>query len=270
VSATWSLVDRLDGPARDGVGALMARVESETGDEAFSEDGLERIASGDLRHALRRDHGVVTGYGIASNTTPIEAEPMLGSFDDGFARLLESAGGEVALLLRNVADESFAGLGARGWALTRRVDRLCRPLPAATPEPTSLVVRAFEPDHDEAVWVEQNNAAFVGHPTQGTMTVEKLVAREAAPWFWTKVHHGASRDVGEIYVVSVAPFAQGRGLGRVAVLAGLAHLADRGVGLAELYVEEDNVAAYSLYESLGFTYDARVVELRRGSNEDGG
>jgi mycothiol synthase len=138
------------------------------------------------------------------------------------------------------------------------------------------------PGLDEIAWVEQNNASFAGHPTQGAMTIDRLVAREHAPWFdpagfllffegdrlaascWTKVHRGATGSVGEIYVVSVAPFAQGRGLGHVAVLQGLEYLASCGIELAELYVEEENLGAYQLYESLGFAYDARVVELRRG------
>ncbi|GMA87565.1 hypothetical protein GCM10025868_28150 [Angustibacter aerolatus] len=55
-----------------------------------------------------------------------------------------------------------------------------------------------------------------------------------------------------MYVVAVAPEHQARGLGRALVVAGLRHLADRGLGEVTLYVDGDNVAAVRTYERLGF------------------
>jgi mycothiol synthase len=281
VPSAWSVVDSIDGEVRDDVELLLVSIERETGDEAFSESGFDRRASRTTRHALRYDDASLTGYGIVSGTRQLDGEPALGTFDDGFAHLLERDDAAASLLLRTVDDQVIEALAPRGWSVARRVDRLRRALPADSAPATTLEVRAFVPGRDEEAWVAQNNESFVGHPTQGVMTVERLEAREHAPWFdpagfllffdgtrlaascWTKVHRGATATVGEIYVVSVAPFAQGAGLGRVAVLRGLEHLAGRGIGLAELYVEEDNVGAYHLYETLGFAYDARVVELRR-------
>ena len=63
-------------------------------------------------------------------------------------------------------------------------------------------------------------------------------------------------------MISVAPSGQGRGLGRLAVLSGLDHLARRGVGDAELYVEDSNAGAIRLYASLGFTFRSRDAEYR--------
>ena len=71
---------------------------------------------------------------------------------------------------------------------------------------------------------------------------------------WLKVH-GASRAderTGEIYVIGVAPDAQGSGLGRALVVAGLERLARKRFGRAMLYVAADNDAAIGLYRSLGF------------------
>jgi mycothiol synthase len=282
VPSAWSVVDSIDDSVRIDVDRLLEAIERETGDEAFSESGFERRASGVFRHVLRSDDGVLTGYGIVSRGDQLDGEPALGTYDDGFAQLFERDDARASLLLRTVGDEAIGRLVARGWVVARRVDRLRRSLPADPAPPTPLEVRAFVPGRDEKAWVEQNNASFVGHPTQGAMTVGRLEAHERSPWFdssgfllfyegtrlaascWTKVHRGASGTVGEIYVVSVAPFAQGRGLGRIAVLRGLEYLAGRRIELAELYVEEENVGAYHLYGSLGFAYDARVVELRRG------
>jgi mycothiol synthase len=69
---------------------------------------------------------------------------------------------------------------------------------------------------------------------------------------WTKVHELHPDRFGEIYVVSVDPAFQGRGLGKVMVTQGLAALRKKGVGEAVLFVDESNAGARKLYESLGF------------------
>jgi mycothiol synthase len=159
------------------------------------------------------------------------------------------------------------------------------PLPEQRPvEGVSIV--AFEPGRDEDDVVAVNARAFAWHPEQGAMTADDVRRREQEPWFdaagfllareeatgrllgfhWTKRHpEGRSGDdgpIGEVYVVGVDPDAQGRGLGRALTLAGLHHLAGRGLDEVILYVEADNVPAVTTYRHLGFEVDAADVSYR--------
>jgi mycothiol synthase len=157
--------------------------------------------------------------------------------------------------------------------------RPARPAPAPH-LPAGVHIRSYQ-DSDRIELVRVNAAAFAHHPEQGAMDEADLAARMAEPWFdpadlllavdpdgrllgfhWTKVH---SREVGEVYVVGVAPEAQGRGLGRLLTAEGLHHLAERGVDDVHLYVESDNAPAIAVYEMAGFTHaetDTHVMYSR--------
>ena len=150
------------------------------------------------------------------------------------------------------------------WVMRRPTSR---PLPPLTPPP-GVTIRPWR-DSDAADVVAVNAAAFAHHPEQGAMDTDNLARRMAEPWFdpagllvaedesgmlgfhWTK-QHDARR--GEVYVVGVAPSAQGRGLGKVLTLAGLHHLAGLGVDEVLLYVEADNAPAVAVYSRLGFEH----------------
>jgi mycothiol synthase len=67
------------------------------------------------------------------------------------------------------------------------------------------------------------------------------------------VHDDRDPVLGEIYVIASHPDFHGLGLGKALTLAGLDHLARKGIGTGMLYVDADNAPAVGLYEHIGFT-----------------
>ena len=162
--------------------------------------------------------------------------------------------------------------------------RVSLPLPedvVATTRP--LATRSFVVGRDEEAWVDTNNRAFADHPEQGGWSVAQLRERMAADWVdlddfliaddpdgpgligacWTKVHRDRTPVLGEIYVIDVDPRHHGQGWGRSLTVAGLTHLAGRGITVGMLYTDATNVAAVALYRSLGFTIDHIDRSYRR-------
>ncbi len=142
--------------------------------------------------------------------------------------------------------------------------------------PADYTIRPYRPGVDDAAFLAVNAAAFAHHPEQGALDRRGLLERMAEPWFdpagflvaerhgsivgyhWTKVHReGRLRATcGEVYVIGVDPSAQGSGIGRALLAAGLEHLRRRGLDEVILYVEADNAGAIQLYQRHGFTHAA--------------
>ena len=59
------------------------------------------------------------------------------------------------------------------------------------------------------------------------------------------------------------PSAQGRGLGRTLLLAGLEYLQRAGAETVILYTDEENQGAVRLYEKTGFVITRRQTQYRR-------
>jgi mycothiol synthase len=181
-------------------------------------------------------------------------------------------GGHVHLWVPKPTVDTDAMAKASGLERGRDLYQMRRPLPIDD-DSAGVETRPFVPGADEAAWLAVNNRAFAAHPEQGDWTLDTLLEREDEPWFdplgfllherggrlaascWTKVHRDEAPPVGEIYVISVDPEFQGLGLGRALVVAGLHHLATKGLTVGMLYVDADNVPAVTLYRRLGFEVD---------------
>jgi len=180
-----------------------------------------------------------------------------------------AGGGRVQLWRSSPSERSDREAEAAGLHPGRDVLEIRRPLPVD--ELWALPVRPFVPGTDEDAWLRVNNRAFAWHPEQGGWDLDAIREREREPWFdpagfllheregrlagfcWTKVHGDHDPPLGEIYVIAVDPDFGGHGLGRSLVLAGLDHLARRGLRVGMLYVDGDNTTARKLYDHLGFT-----------------
>lgn len=147
-----------------------------------------------------------------------------------------------------------------------------------------FTIDTFVPGTDDAAWLAANAVAFADHPEQGKMTQADLDARMDETWFdpngfflarnaegtiigfhWTKRPVGSPS--GEVYAVGVLPEAQGHGVGRVLTSRGMNYLVECGVSTIVLYVEADNTAAVSLYQSQGF--DVENVDVMFAGSEGG-
>lgn len=140
--------------------------------------------------------------------------------------------------------------------------------------PSGYTISTFNRDLDEGDWLVANQEIFAQHPEQGSWTLRDFDIRTKEEWFnpegffilkqkgriagfsWTKVHHHSHghdhMPLGEIYVLGVSPNHRGQGLAKALTLYTLTYLRSLGLLEAMLYVNNEDSAALSLYESCGF------------------
>ena len=142
---------------------------------------------------------------------------------------------------------------------------------------TQVITQSFRVGIDEEPWLAVNNRAFINHPEQGGWTKQLLQSRQSEKWFdpqgfllhfsattrelvaycWTKIDREADPKIGEIYVIAVDPQFHGQGLGRSLTVAGLEYLTNAGATTGMLFVDQDNTAAITTYEKIGFSLNHR-------------
>jgi mycothiol synthase len=277
---SWQRCTTLTPERRLDVLNLLNRTESLLGREAIDEARRRTVVHGwRAEHWLQYHGEVLVKYAMVNGTEHAMVEMCGGDVDE-------------ALLSNLLATHETLDWWTRGpqtpadakCQVVRTLQLMQVALPVACVDvPSGATLRNFEPGRDEQAWLEQNNAAFASHPEQGAWLLADLDERTREPWFdpsgfllleidgrlaascWTKVHELHPDRFGEIYIISVHPDFQGRDLGRVMVTQGLEVLRRKGVTHAMLFVDESNVGAKALYESLGFKVvrDDRLVRFTR-------
>jgi mycothiol synthase len=262
-----------DEPTRAAIVRLARTVEEEDGAPPLSDNALTHLGSHTVQHVLLRDADEVVGYGQREG----EAAEVVAT-RAAMSELVDRIASPGLRIWSHGRRSRLAPVfSEHGFEPVRELHQLRRSLADVPDEPrlpAEVVIRGFEPGRDDEPWLAVNAAAFATHPEQGRWTRDDLAARMAEPWFdpagflladrngellgfhWTKVHGGG---LGEVYVLGVAPAAQGLGLGQTLLAAGLRHLSEVGCSTVLLYVDGDNPAALRLYEKAGFAaYDLDV------------
>ena len=258
---------------RDLVVALVDAVTAADGVRPLNDDAMLALGRDAVRHWVLRDGGEAVGYAQyapAFGTAQLCVHP--GRRRRGLGRTLlaevlaAGASGVWAFGDLPAARGLAAASGLRPTRGLLIMERPLVPAPAAHAVPAGVTLRPFT-DADAPAFLAVNAAAFAHHPEQGAFSAADLAARQAEPWWdpaglilaedadgvvgfhWTKRHDA---DTGEVYVIGVHPRGQGRGLGRLLLDAGLAHLRTAGCRRVLLYVDSAETIAVEMYASGGF------------------
>jgi len=274
--------DALDDATRDAVRKLIAEVEARDGAPPLSDHALLQLSERGPTHLLAYDGDELVGYAqLADGVAELAAQNAAGEL---LAAAEPYAPDDLLVWAHGKASPVGPAAEARGYVSQRALWQLRHPvtdLPDAS-LPGGVAIRSFVPGQDEDAWLAVNAAAFAEHPEQGRWTGADIDARERESWFdpagfllaerdetllgfhWTKMHPG---QIGEVYVLGVAPSAQGMRLGPALLAAGLRYLAGRGARELMLYVEESNSGAMGLYERFGFRRHDVSRQYRRPAQE---
>ena len=205
---------------------------------------------------------------------------------------IEVCGNKIRLWSHGDLPGARALAQANNFIKVRTVIQMSKDLTEVSQVNYDYEIRSFLPDLDNKAWLTLNNLAFANHPEQGNWSEADLSIRLDEDWFdekgffvaqdgdeligftWTKVHGGHSHahvageehhdhaPIGEIYVTAVSNKYVGKGVGKALTITGLNYLKYKGLNSAMLYVDEDNLAAFNLYKSLGFVESSKDIVYR--------
>lgn len=274
----------------DAIVQLLEARAAHDGREPLSEHKRIRIGLAESYGTVTFDGGSIVAYAHAAHHPPaspaahgrwaVEVVLAPGAGDESavtsaaLAAILDALPDGEPVSIWGWSPEILSAAQSLGFVEVRALHEMRCRIPvvgaagAEAAVPSGVVIKPFRLGRDEDAWLVANNAAFAGHPENGALDRANLDRRLDQPWFdpvgfllawskatllgfcWTKLHPAG---VGEIYIIGVVPAAQGKGLGRALVLAGLDDLARRqGAVEAMLWVAADDDVAIRLYESLGF------------------
>ena len=263
----------------DSLARLIERCRDADRQPPFSDGTLVQLRSGE-KQLLERD-GAAAVY--SATEAEFVVDPAVRGRGIGTAvleEILEKSDPLVKIWAHGDHPAARALAASHGFAPVRRLLQLRAPVDRNSAAETPAVetpADTFRPGVDDAGWLKLNSRAFAFHPEQGSVSQSDLEELMREPWFdaedflvlrdgdaligfcWLKVE----APVGEFYVVGVDPERQGEGLGRRLMDAGFARLSARGIRIAALYVESDNVAAVALYRSLGFSDHSVDIQYAR-------
>ena len=287
-----AVADELSETEINGVLRLVADAETVDRISALNEAALLRLRRPHptTQHILVSEGQELVGYAQLESGPDWSAGQLLVSPDHRRAgvgtKLLQQLIMESSSPLRvwAMGDTPAARALATAVGMARQRELLImeRRLDGELPEPVvpaGVQIRTFVPGQDDQQWLRVNAAAFADHPEQAMIDLDDLEDRMAEPWFdpmgffvatrdgtmigfhWTKQHQD---QLGEVYVLGIAPSEARRGLGKALLLTGLRWLQQQGNSRVKLYVEADHQAAIELYLTYGFTTVSRDVMYAQG------
>ncbi len=152
----------------------------------------------------------------------------------------------------------------------------------------ALGCRHLQPGEEEKLAMIQNRA-FADHWGYNPNSIEEIVydanrsnhspedvvvtceGDRLIGYCWTEVVSGsttADQKKGQIYMIGTDPDYRGTGAGKRVLLAGLAHLKNKGIHVTELTVDSENTIACALYESIGFNINASTLWYEKILGQD--
>ncbi len=276
------------------VADLLARAGDARGGDVVDEAELARLfgrrSRAGWRAAVAQRGGEVVGYAAIVDRDDRVGGDVVSLADTDVLPLLldwqhEQVGDrDIVTWLRFSSARDLQAVAASGFGVMRRLGVLGRSLDAVevSPPPDGMHVRAVTNDDLDGVLAVLLDA-YDGSE-DGGWTRDELERRRAYPWYRDEdllvaatgdnriagIHWTKRRDAtrGETYNLAIAPWAQGQGLGRALLTAGMAHLADVGRDEIILWVDRSNERAIALYDSVGFQTQWDDVALALDHDRD--